>query len=329
MVERGDTLSPCDSFTARAFSERRPSASGMWAGEFEVVSTVPGDWFVTVEAGGAKWQQRISKKGERLLTSAFSGPSVDVFLDGPGTGGPCPQVILRSELRGGQPAKPRGVVGNDDRWHLASMELRAQADFATIESWAPSIVHLQIFDARRGLPCTGFFITAHIVMTARHCVMTAIEAANTTVELGSTTIQGVELLLSVAELDVSLVWVNTGTPAAPLAIKSQPAAPMVLWQSPASRERLVSVVDCVIAPRPDGFFHRCDTSVGTSGAPIQDRTNGAVVALHTNGCTISGQPQCVNFGTPIAGIRARLAERLPLLEQFHKLAGAELREALK
>lgn len=329
LVARNDLLTPCDFFDKRAVSDRRPSASGLWAGEFEVLTTAPGDWFVVVEGGGLTWRQRVSRKGERWLTPAFAAAAVDVFLEGPGTGTPCPQVILRSELRGGQAASTRGVVGMDERWHLASAELRALADFKTIESWAPSIVHLQIFDAERGLPCSGFFVAPHLVMTARHCVMTTTEAANTSVDIGTEIVRAPDLLVSQEDLDFSLLWVNTTSARTPLAMRAQPAAPMVLWQSPAARELLVSVVDCGVAAGSTHFFHRCDTSVGTSGAPIQNRADGAVVALHTDGCTISGSPQCVNFGTSIGDIRARLSDRLPLLEQFHPMAGAELRAALK
>jgi hypothetical protein len=327
LVERNDMLMPCDPFSTLAFAEQRPSADGVWAGEFEVLAPASGNWFVVVEGEGAPWRQKVSKQGERFLTRAFAGSAVEILLEGPGTGPVCPRVRLRAELQGGRPATPRGVSGRDDRWHLTSTELQALPDSKTIASWASSIVHLQVFDARRGLPCTGFFITAHLVMTARHCVLTQMEATNTTMQFGATTIRGLQLLVSQADLDFSVLWVETNTTPPTLTLRPQTAAPLVLWQSPASSELLVSVVDCTTSPGTNHYFHKCDTSVGTSGAPIQNRADGSVVAVHTDGCTISGQPDCVNFGTPITDIRARLKDCLPLLEPHP--AAAELRAVLQ
>lgn len=76
------------------------------------------------------------------------------------------------------------------------------------ESRAPSIAHLQTLDPPRSQPCPGFFVTAHLLMTARHCVMTHEEAANTSLNVGAKTIRGLELLISQADLDFSLLWVN-------------------------------------------------------------------------------------------------------------------------
>src|SRR5205807_2286353 len=119
----------------------------------------------------------ITRAGEAWTTPAVTGTSVDIWLEETGGANPsCPDVILRAELSGGHPANPRGVVGPDDRWDVASQQLRALGDASTISAWAPSVVHLQVFDALHGLPCTGFFIAPHLVMTARHCVMTADEA---------------------------------------------------------------------------------------------------------------------------------------------------------
>jgi hypothetical protein len=115
-----------------------------------------------------------------------------------------------------------------------------------------SIVHLQTVDARRGLPCSGFFITPHLVVTERHCVMTQLEAANAALDLGANSIRGLELLVSQADLDFSLLWVATDASSAQL-----------------------------------------------------------------------------NFGTPIAAIRTRLLERVPLIEQANPSAATELRAALK
>ena len=84
------------------------------------------------------------------------------------------------------------------------------------ESRAPSIAQLQIPDTQRPQPCPGFFVTPHLLMTARRCVMTQLEAANTSLNVGAKTIRGLELLISQADLDFSLLWVNIGDSPAPL-----------------------------------------------------------------------------------------------------------------
>ena len=120
-----------------------------------------------------------------------------------------------------------------------------------VESRAPSIAHLQIRGTQGSRPCSGFFVTAHLFMTARHCVMTELEAANASLEFDPGTIRGLQLLISQDDLDFSLLWVEAD------------ALP--------------------VPPAP---------------------------------------------GTPIAAIRTRLLDRLPLLEQAKPAAATELRAAL-
>ena len=333
IVARNNELSPCVPSDRVAFFESRAIDAGIWAGQFDVLSPGQGDWFLAVRgsADASPWRQRIQRAGEKFTSAAAAGETVDISLEGPGQPtGQCPRVVMRGELKGGRPATPRGVVGPDGRVDAMSPKFLALPDAATIATWAPSVVHLQVFDAQHGLPCTGFFVTAHLVLTARHCVMTPEEAANTSLELGATIVRDLKLLVSRKEQDFSLLLVNTSTPPPALQLRPLVPAELVVWQSVAARQQTVSVEDCKPASGAAGrFFHRCDTSVGTSGAPIQDRATGAVVALHTNGCTISGDPQCVNFGTPIAAIRQRLLESLAGLDQIAPAAAAELRAILQ
>jgi Trypsin len=135
---------------------------------------------------------------------------------------------------------------------LAVTRLADRPDAATIESRSRSTVHLQIDNGPQKRPCSGFFIAEHLVVTARHCVMTQTEAANTALDVGTKAIRGVELLVSHADLDFSLLWVNLDASAASL-----------------------------------------------------------------------------TFDTPIAAIRTRLIDRLPLIEQTNPTAATELRAALK
>ena len=89
-------------------------------------------------------------------------------------------------------------------------------DAGAPESVAPSTAHLQSLDTQHTQPCPGLFITAHLLMTARQCVMTHADAANVSVNVGTETIHGLELLISQADLDFSLLWVNGDVSPVPL-----------------------------------------------------------------------------------------------------------------
>ena len=79
---------------------------------------------------------------------------------------------------------------------------------------------LQNLDANEPQPCPGFFISPHLFLTARHCVMTHADAANTSVNVGAKTIEGFELLISQADLDFSLLWVNSDVSPEPLKVET-------------------------------------------------------------------------------------------------------------
>jgi hypothetical protein len=92
---------------------------------------------------------------------------------------------------------------------------------------------------------------------------------------------------------------------------------LILWQFPEQPGPLVSVVECAVVNLDAKLLtHKCDSSVGTSGAPVQARSGGEVVALHVAGCTqTSGTASCVNFGVPFGRIRERVREVEGLIRQ--------------
>jgi hypothetical protein len=77
------------------------------------------------------------------------------------------------------------------------------------ESRPPTIARLQIRGTQGTWRCSGFLVTAHLLMTARHCVMTEVEAANASLDFDAGTIRGLQLLISQDDLDFSLLWVDT------------------------------------------------------------------------------------------------------------------------
>ena len=93
-----------------------------------------------------------------------------------------------------------------------------------LESRTPSIARPQILDTQRPQPCPAFFVTPHLLMTARHCIMTPTEGANASVDVGAKTIRGLELLISQADLGFSLLWVGSDASPASLAVDRPIAA---------------------------------------------------------------------------------------------------------
>ena len=77
-----------------------------------------------------------------------------------------------------------------------------------LDARAPSIARLQIRGTQGPQPCSGFFVTAHLLMTARHCVLTELEAANASLDFDAVTIRGLQLLISQDDLDFSLLWAD-------------------------------------------------------------------------------------------------------------------------
>ena len=137
---------------------------------------------------------------------------------------------------------------SDDARDQLSITLLTDAAF---QSRAPSIADLHILNAQRPLPCSGFFLTAHLLMTARHCVMTQAEAANTSLDFGAKTIQGLELLVSQADLDFSLLWVNAdvslvalnlGTPITVIRTRLIDRLPLLEQANPAAATELRAVL---------------------------------------------------------------------------------------
>jgi len=114
-------------------------------------------------------------------------------------------------------------------------------------SRAPSIAHLRIRGTQGPRPCSGLFVTAHLLMTARHCVMTELEAANASLDFDAGTIRGLQLLISQDDLDFSLLWVDAdalpvppaaGTPITAIRTRLLDRLPLLEQAKPAAATEL-------------------------------------------------------------------------------------------
>lgn len=292
----------------------------VWSGQFRVDAAGGGNWALIVEDDAGRLQASFAvgtgiAAGTLLDAPILVTSRVRFRLQRSEGGGACPSVVLQQELRPLAAARPRGVHGSDDRWVETASELGKIDTDGSIRTWAKSTVRLVTTDdAGQELPCSGFFLAPHVLMTASHCLQSNAESGRAVVFLPGREARGQDLsLLAVqGDLDFTLLKVKGPNPAA-LDLGREPftkSPALVLWQHPPDRGKVVSVRDCNLqGTTPPEWVHLCDSSLGTSGSPIQLRQGGRVFGLHVRGCAgiVNGTPGCHNFGTRIIEIRARLA----------------------
>lgn len=329
----GTTLAPCLSGRREAFVRRIKLRDGIWAARFSATQLGTGAWTLHVEA--ADGSQRQSAPVTAAATGAFEwvtapvyGTAIRVILEGPAdAAAACPAVVLHEELTIHHKSVKRGLVGSDDRWTEDSPELKAAADGALITTWGQGIAHVEVLTASGGvIPCTGFFVSAHVMVTAAHCIASHEEARATRLFVSGQEIRGHTLrLLMAQDIDFSLVWVDAPQPAF-LSVSETPSGASLLWQRPSLAEKKVSAVGCVTKANSGlNVEHQCDSMPGASGAPLQDRASGAVIGVHVVGCLSEyGKPSCVNGALRMTEVRARIRALLPELQALDPVAAAEV-----
>jgi hypothetical protein len=178
------------------------------------------------------------------------------------------------------------------------------------------------------VPCTGYFISENLLMTAAHCVSTDVGAARAVVYLDSQTITGSGVRLVMAQgqdLDFSLLWIVGAHATAILALSDGTPQPLAVWQAGEALKK-VSIIQCsMLTASADLLEHSCDTIGGSSGSAVQDLATGAVVGLHVAGCTTSNATAaCRNGATPANAIRRRILQYSADLKKADAAAAAQL-----
>ena len=157
--------------------------------------------------------------------------------------------------------------------------------------------------------CTGFLITASVVMTNYHCIDGLSDVTNAYVEFDyyeetseredfnivGSVVTDQDGITTERALDVALLRLDrdASRPTAALAVgRAAPGSPAVLIGHPGGAPQIVSLAACRIVaslppldPSRSSFevSHACFTETGSSGAPLFDFETGAVVALHHEG----------------------------------------------
>jgi hypothetical protein len=230
----------------------------------------------------------------------------------------------------------RGVVGRDERITIRSADELQNLDNGAVLEMASAAVRVMGVDARgRLLPCTGFFISAHLLMTAGHCVDPRQTFGPGLVFEGTSTSAGAPMALMMhdAKLDFALAWVTDrgDAPATRVTMRGGEKEALVVWQYPTVlKTKAVSVTGCVVA-RSDStrVIHRCDTSGGASGAPLTLRASGEVLGVHNHGCFafLDSTEGCENYGTQMRTVAREVRARLATLRQYYPPAAEEAERA--
>lgn len=338
----GHNLTPCAASLSPPFEDFRGDGKHVWAARFRVIATAPGSWDLVVHSldGAQEWRRPIvavhGAADPSWTTDVFSEGKVRMTLEVSGqNAGPCPAVAFESELQISTPAQARGQFGNaDDRWDEANSTLLARPDHALLAGWAEAVVHLEVLSPTGLLvPCTGYFLSPNILMTAAHCISTHAGALQSTVFLGPRRVTGSQLKLLMAQgpdLDFSLLWVQDAKSSVMLRLADKAAPALAVWQVPDDK-KLVSIVECSTSTRDaNELAHTCDTSGGSSGSPIQDRSTGDVVAVQTKGCTSTHKTtSCTNIGVRIDKVRDRIFSFEAELTALDPVAAGDLYSALR
>jgi hypothetical protein len=316
-----EALTPCVASWPFPFHRERRRETP-WIGRFVVETMAPGAWSLVVKSldgDRPPWRAPLTAVqapgAAPLSTDLFPVGNVAISLEvAAPSSGPCPIVVLKQELQVLRPAEQRGQVGGtDDRWAENDPRLAAHPNSAAIKSWARAVVRMDVVTPT-GLmvPCTGYFITPNLLMTAAHCVSTDAGAAQTVVHLGAQRLSGAPIRLVMAQgadgdLDFSLLWIDGVTPPATLALKDATGTSLSVWQA-GQPLKLVSIFECSASTfATHDIVHTCDTIGGSSGSPVQDLASGAVIGLHVVGCTSSNATASCRNGAKRAGsIRDRI-----------------------
>jgi V8-like Glu-specific endopeptidase len=339
LTELPISLTPCQPDQTLAAALRRRSR-GVWAGRFKIERPGTGVWALVVRASDGTLREHgvgTGVSGAELdwFTGPIYGERIDVLLRGPGPADAtavCPFIRLIAELQEKPVGKPRGRVGADNRWRLPSTELDKAPNATQLKQWSSAVVHLETLASPTALiPCTGFYITPRIVMTAGHCLEKSGDITRTRLVGAGGEIRGTNLtLFAKMNADFAVVLVNGPAPAQVLSLGTRSANDFVMWQTPRFSDRLVSVEGCVF-DRPDGVLiqHKCDTSDGSSGSPLQLRGGGAVVGIQVVGCLAADlKPTCVNHALGVDEIRKNLKRIEAALRSINSAAATELFNAI-
>jgi hypothetical protein len=217
---------------------------------------------------------------------------------------------------------PQSITGLDQRIPIR----RAPQD---VRGWAPPIARLSFIRDGEQFVCTGFLVTATLLLTNEHCLGTEPAALSALVEFGFDTVDAVPTTFRVSKLEaasVPLDYALVRLAQAPNGFGRVKVATggatedeaLVLIEHPAGEFKQASIDDCKVksvtrpgtGDGPTDFGHLCDTLGGSSGSPVLDRQTGGLVGLHHLGIP-AGAVDPVNQAVHIGQVLDDLKTRVP------------------
>ena len=275
----------------------------------QVVESIPGG--SPLLSSGGIWSTELrGKGGEVQLVSDGAAQGLQIAIDRYAY-----QVIV---------GVPQSISGIDQRIPIR----RAPAD---VKGWAPPIARLSFIKEDRQYVCTGFLMTADLLMTNEHCLGTPEIAVSALADFGYDASNATPRRVRVSKLEavdptLDYAIVRLSEPLGEFGRVTLGDSTvvdgenLVIVEHPGGEFKQASIDDCkvrrpsltgVAKPGTD-FGHLCDTLGGSSGSPVMDRQSGKVIGLHHFGF-IDGSPDPVNQGVHMNQIIADVRQRFPQL----------------
>lgn len=197
------------------------------------------------------------------------------------------------------------VLSRQDPNHIRDKDVSAYADNVAIMGVARSVAKLSFPTGKKLATCTGFMVTADLLLTNHHCVSTIDTCFGTVAIFGyqrntAGLVQAtkqydcIAVIATSKERDYSLLQID-GSPGAEWGVlrfaRSSALADrqaLYMVQHPSGEPKRVALDDCnASTPKAAGavvslmsdFGHKCDTESGSSGSPVLDLSHH-VVGLH-------------------------------------------------
>jgi len=199
------------------------------------------------------------------------------------------------------------TLSRQDPNHIRDKEVSAYAGNAALMNVARSVAKLDFPIGDKLASCTGFMVTADLLLTNHHCVSTIDTCFGTVAVFGyqrdasgqvmpTKQYDCLAVVATSKDRDYSLLRIDGG-PGAPGewgSLRLDPSAVLAkgqalyLVQHPAGEPTRVALAGCDVttpqaAASPDAaeedFGHQCDTESGSSGSPVLDLSS-RVVGLH-------------------------------------------------
>jgi hypothetical protein len=220
------------------------------------------------------------------------------------------------------------IGGRDDREDL----VLAYGKEHRFYQWGRPIAELTFVssDSHKETNCTAFLLSSILLLTNAHCIsqdwQVRTAAARFGLETGSTdqsTYQIERIVLTNHDLDFTLLrMVGSADAWGAVAIGSAAVKNerMVMIQQPNGGVKKIAVRKCQVqhlsasglSNQLTDFYHLCDSEGGSSGAPLMDAENGAVVGLHHAGQWDPKTKDYHNLGVDIEMILGNLASCAPI-----------------